>query len=370
MRKKKVRPRGTGTLFRPKQSRFWWIAYVSGGVRRFESTEKLTKGEAQQVLTDRLGDINKGIAVTPQMGRLTLKAGLDAVIVDLKNNGHDSQHAERRIAKHLLRLFAPDIRMTTINTAAVEAYKQKRLGEAAKPATVNRELSVLKRAYRLSELITKPTIKLLTEHNTRKGFFEREAFEAVKAQLPVELRPVVEFMYLTGWRKSEVLTLTTDRVDMKAGTVRLEPGETKNRDGRTVYLIPVLRDVLAPQLADLDRLKAAGMISPFVFHRADGSQIKDFRSAWQTATVKAGHLGKLLHDFRRSAVRNLERAGVPRSEAMAITGHKTESVYRRYAIRDEASGRAAADTYSAFLEAQRQHAPVEVPTVKTFKRER
>jgi integrase len=68
-----------------------------------------------------------------------------------------------------------------------------------------------------------------------------------------------------------------------------------------------------------------------VFHR-NGARIKDFRKAWENA-ISAAKIGKRIpHDFRRTAVRNLERAGVPRSVAMRLVGHKTESIYRRYAI--------------------------------------
>ena len=62
---------------------------------------------------------------------------------------------------------------------------------------------------------------------------------------------------------------------------------------------------------------------------------KDLRGAWAKACEAAGLSGRILHDFRRTAVRNLERAGVSRSSAMKMTGHKTEAVYRRYAIVSE-----------------------------------
>jgi integrase len=75
---------------------------------------------------------------------------------------------------------------------------------------------------------------------------------------------------------------------------------------------------------------------PWVFCHSDGSRIKDFRYAWAKACRLAGVPGRLAHDFRRSAVRNLERAGVPRSAAIRMTGHKTESVFLRYAITDSA----------------------------------
>jgi integrase len=78
-----------------------------------------------------------------------------------------------------------------------------------------------------------------------------------------------------------------------------------------------------------------GRIIPWLFHR-DGKPIKDFRWVWASACKNAGVPGRIPHDFRRTAVRNLERAGVPRSVAMAMVGHRTEAIYRRYAIADEA----------------------------------
>jgi integrase len=77
-----------------------------------------------------------------------------------------------------------------------------------------------------------------------------------------------------------------------------------------------------------------GVVIPWVFHR-DGQPILDLRAAWDGACKRAGLVGMIRHDFRRTAVRNLERAGVPRSVAMKLVGHKTESIYRRYAIVNE-----------------------------------
>ena len=140
----------------------------------------------------------------------------------------------------------------------------------------------------------------------------------------------------------------------QAGIVRLDPGTTKNNEGRSFYVTAELRDVLTKQLGSLDALKAQGTICPYVFHRPDGSLIKDFRKAWASACEAAGYPGRLFHDFRRSAVRNLERAGVPRSTAMKMVGHKTESIYRRYAIVDEAMHREAAAKLDAWREEQQQ----------------
>jgi len=79
---------------------------------------------------------------------------------------------------------------------------------------------------------------------------------------------------------------------------------------------------------------ARGLICRGVFHRS-GKQIKNFQKAWADACTAAGVSDRIPHDFRRTAVRNLERASVSRSVAMKLTGHKTESVYRRHAIVSE-----------------------------------
>ena len=145
-----------------------------------------------------------------------------------------------------------------------------------------------------------------------------------------------EVAYVTGWRvKSELLTREWAHVDFKAGWLRLEPGETKNDEGRMFPLTPMLRAVLERQRERTEtHQRASGQIHPAVFHRT-GRPIKSFRRAWLSACRRAGLVGRIPHDFRRTAVRNLERAGVPRSTAMKMVGHKTESIYRRYAIADE-----------------------------------
>ena len=101
------------------------------------------------------------------------------------------------------------------------------------------------------------------------------------------------------------------------------------------------------------------------------SRLRDFRKAWETACEKAGHPGKLFHDFRRSAVRTLERSGVPRSTAMAMVGHKTESIYRRYAIVDEQMHREAAAKLDTWADDQKAKAEAERKgQVKRFKQRR
>jgi integrase len=126
-------------------------------------------------------------------------------------------------------------------------------------------------------------------------------------------------------------------VDFEKGWLRLEPGEGKTGEGRMFPFTDELRALFAAQREYVSKLeRAQGRIIPQVFAKPDGSAIVNFSYVWKRACTKAGFPGRLVHDFRRTAVRNLERAGVPRSAAMKLAGHKTESVYRRYAITDSA----------------------------------
>ena len=118
-------------------------------------------------------------------------------------------------------------------------------------------------------------------------------------------------------------------------------------------LTPELWEILYRQWEKTRQLQlATGRLIPWVFHR-DGKPIKDYYGGWDKACRLAGFPDRVAHDLRRTAVRNLERAGVPRSAAMKMTGHKTESVYRRYAIVDEAMLRESAEKLAAFHEGQK-----------------
>ncbi|MGO8843441.1 MAG: tyrosine-type recombinase/integrase [Methyloceanibacter sp.] len=254
----------------------------------------------------------------------------------------------------------------------VASYIAYRQDEKAAPATINRELAALKRAFRLGEkvgkVIQRPEVSMLREDNRRKGFFEAGEYRAVLEHLPEELKPVIQTAYITGWRiASEILTRQKHHVNLQAEWLRLEPGETKNGEGRNFPLTPDLREVLEWQIEKTRAVEqTTGRIIPWLFHR-DGIPIRDFRGAWETACKGAGVPGRIPHDFRRTAVRNLERAGVPRSAAMAMVGHRTESIYRRYAIADEAMLKEGAVKLAAFHASEKNGTPKVVPIKKRNK---
>jgi integrase len=172
------------------------------------------------------------------------------------------------------------------------------------------------------------------------------------------LRDVATFAYITGWRvPSEVLTLKWRQVDLAEKTVRLDPGSTKNDEGR-LFPYGAMADLAAAvksrRTATDAWQDAHAAICPWVFHRdgaslldASGRPTKDFRDDWKAACKAAGCPGKIPHDFRRTAVRNLVRAGVSEKTAMLLTGHKTRSVFDRYDIVNEADLRVAVSKLAA-----------------------
>jgi integrase len=195
-----------------------------------------------------------------------------------------------------------------------------------------------------------PYIPMLKENNVRKGFFEHGDFLALRNVLPEYLKGFVTFAYKTGWRVSEIKGLTWAQVDLRQGIVSLEPGTTKNDQGRVVYLDEELREVFKLQY---ERRKITRKITPHVFTGRDGLEpIKDFRRTWDAACTEAKIGRRLFHDFRRTAVRNMVRSGIPERVAMMISGHKTRTVFDRYNIVNDTDLKQAAARQEAYLQAQ------------------
>jgi len=159
------------------------------------------------------------------------------LIHDYKTNRRRSLRVvELRLTKHLTPVFGHR-RLMTITPAEARAFTARRQAAGASNASINRDLILLKRmgtlAMQAGTLTVRPYIPLLKERNIRTGFFEPEQCTSVTHHLPVHLQPVAAFASITGWRTpSEILPLEWRQVDLTAGEVRLDPGTTKNDDGR------------------------------------------------------------------------------------------------------------------------------------------
>ena len=193
-------------------------------------------------------------------------------------------------------------------------------------------------------------MRVLTENNTRQGFFERPDLEAVVAALPDYLRDFTRFAYLTGWRKGEIISLRWTDVDRDAGASRLRPEAAKTGRGRTVMLEGDLAELIDRRWQGrLFEKDGKVRVSDLVFHR-EGESVGDFRKAWATACQTAGVPDKLFHNLRRTAARNMVRAGVPERVAMAVTGHVTRSMFDRYNIVNEEDLRRASQQTTMYVD--------------------
>ena len=209
-----------------------------------------------------------------------------------------------------------------VSTEHFNKYVDDRQQAGASNATINRELAALKRMFTLGaqttpQKVTRIPHPHLAERNVRKGFVEDAQYTALAkacAEVGLWLRGLFECEYTYGWRVSELLGLRVNQVNVAGGTIRLHPGETKNDDARTVKMSAAVKLLLAA-------LIAGKQPDDFVFTR-DEEVVRDFRGAWEAVTTTAGAPDLLFHDLRRSAVRNMVRAGVPERVAMSISGHR------------------------------------------------
>ena len=328
-------------LYKPKGTKFFWCQYRHNGRTIRESTRCIRLADAKDFLAARRTASHDGRLV-PDARKVTWQDGERLLEADATAKGNRSG---RRLL-HLREAFGHSA-LVAITTDRVRAYEAQRLGEGAARATVNQELAALRRMFTLAveagRLATRPVIKTPDPRNARKGFVTDKQFAAVRDELPEQLRGAWAFAYLTGWRvRSEVLGLTWQNVDWRRGVVRIE--DSKNGEAREFPFADY-----APLKAVLSAAHRSAH-GPFVFHDA-GKRIKYER--WndaRRAACRAAQVDAIAHDLRRTAVRNLERAGVSRSVAMSLTGHKTEAVYRRYAIVDSTAQREGVAKLAAALE--------------------
>jgi integrase len=283
---------------------------------------------------------------------------LDLVVEDYIAAGRNAKDVKSKIDCGLRPYFGTKIANAVDSDEIVKWMKWRRAKLATiQPATINRELALLRRAFKLGydrspRLVDRiPPIKMLGVQNTRKGFVSPEQYRALMAELPEHLRPITCIAFHVGNRKGELLNLEWDDVDLGGNPpiFTLWAGETKNKDGRT---LPILEGEMIDTLRTLKRERDAKWSQQkhvFVNEGGESLLASAIRKAWASACIRAGQPGLLFHDLRRSGVRNLKRAGVSTSVAMKFSGHKTEAVFRRYDITDFDDLRDAAAKLGKYL---------------------
>ena len=357
--KKHKRPRGTGTIYKRSGSTSLWVGYIGpNGEYVRESSGSSNKTEAQNFLRKRMEAVSGGNFLGPRVEKITVDELYDDLLQHYRTHGKDAAWAEGRWNVHLRNYFGGEtldaekrtekysgMKAARVGTTQIVGYVELRQNEKAAKATINRELALLRRAFSLGfdaepqkvSRVPKFHKFIVSEKGSeRRGFVEEAQYRRLTEQAAeLWLRGFMALAYTYGFRKSELLEMRCSQVDLLDNTVRLYSGETKNGEGRIVALTEECRKLVT-------ELRKGKQPEDFLFTRENGERVLDLRGVWDSLTRKAGLSGLLLHDFRRSAVRNMIRRGVPQKTAREISGHKTDAVFSRYNIVSDADIRDAA----------------------------
>jgi integrase len=171
----------------------------------------------------------------------------------------------------------------------------------------------------------------------QSGFFTEEGFRSLLRHANPLLKDVLIMCYFTGWRIDSILHMEWRNVDLTRGLVSLRREQTKNKTATAFPLAPFpeLRTMLETRKSDTEALeRRKSVVIPYVFHR-EGAPVKSIVMGWKFARRKAGLPGRKLHDFRRTAVMNLEAQGWTETEIMGMVGMRSLSIFLRYNISTE-----------------------------------
>jgi integrase len=354
-----ARTYGTGNLWLRKSQRHpdgeWWLRYRDAAGRQRTENSKFcechdgrAETNAERLLSKRIGEVQSGTLPSPRANRTLVsdlaeslfkvqRAALLRKIPEnlpaptrewraLQAEAH-VKHQKARWKKHLAPVFG-DRKAALVTAADLTEYQAARIDAKARHATVNRELQLLRRAFRLGyearpRLVPDvPKFPPRMVERPRQGFIEDEIFEKLHAAIAEPgVRAMVLVAYRLGFRKSELQNILV--MQYADGWLRLFAGATKNSEARAVALPDDVNDAVA-------KCGAGKAPDAYLFTWSDGSRIKDFRTTWAKATAAAGVPELIFHDLRRSAVRRMRQRGVPTATAMKITGHRTRMVFDDY----------------------------------------
>ncbi len=317
------------------------MAYWVDGRQVQRSSRSTNLQDAKRLRDELLGKKARGETASFLSEKVTCGELLDDILEHVRANAKPST---ARIwawcVEANLRPYFGRIKASRLTTQTLREYRGKRLRDGRSEATCNRELSILRTALNHGRKQTPPKVNvtpyfpMVKEDNARQGFLSDERYVQLRDTLPDEVKPIFVTAYFTGVRLGELLAWKWSQVDWEQGFITLIATETKS--GRT-RAVPII-DGDMRQWLEWSQRQSNGC--GYVFTRS-GRPIRDFRRAWKAACAAVGIPDLKFHDLRRTAARNMRRAGVPQVVRMRITGRRTDSMERRYNIVDVEDLRAA-----------------------------
>ena len=335
--------RGNGRVF--QRGQIWWVAYYHDGQEYRESSRSRNRKVAVGLLRQRLAEMMAGVVHPFQQGRTGTRTVMMEDLFDLLEQNYRINNrtstANYSFLTRLRRRFT-GYTVQGCTALAINHYIAALQRGARKPSTINREITVLRSAFRLGyrhDLVARlPAIKQLPDLAVRNEFFTREEIDTLLPHLPDYLRDAVLFAFLTGWRKGEIVGLQWSNVNHSGAVIRLEPQQNK---GRTVRVLALEGELATLIERRWHARKLESTLAQHVFHCA-GRPLDGFHRAWLKACHQAGLGHRWFHSLRRGAARNMSLQGIPEKVIMSIMGHKTRVMFDRYNIITEADQRAYA----------------------------
>jgi integrase len=232
--------------------------------------------------------------------------------------------------KDLLSTFG-SLQLRKFSTLLVEQYQTDLLNKNLKPASVNKNISLLKAMIKkavdwemVEESMLKKVraVKLFPENNRRLRFLSKTECQELIISCDTHLRPIVITAINTGMRRGEILNLTWEQVDMKHGFILLDI--TKNGERREIPINSTLRSTLQGITRRLD--------VPFVFFDTKtGKAYQEVKKSFKTALRRAKIQDFKFHDLRHTFASHLVMAGVDITTVKELLGHKDIKMTLRYA---------------------------------------
>jgi integrase len=329
-----------GSLFKRKDSQYWWCAIKSGGKRVSLSTKETNKNKARDFMVCKEGDASKGFNVHAY-DKTTFKDLKEAVLRSYREKGNRTIDKVEQNFKHLDPFFA-DIPVVAINQSVIAKYKEHILKttKLAK-ASIDRHLATLRHGLNLlhaDDMIARvPKVRTYNADNARQvalTWSEVERLVAAAKEHRPYLAPIIQTAVQTGLRKSAILSMEWKHIDFQASVIRLPSLMLKNKEPYTYeyHADPIMNGVIETQWQNRKDF------CPWVFPARNGKdRLYDFRKAWATCVDKAGiRPGKKIipHDLRRTAISLLSKAGATDGEIMNLMGIKSSQTLHRYDIID------------------------------------